>query len=196
MAPVAKPCSNLVLQLNGPQESEYASLDQDPAVVELGDFAAIKIAPTQTGDIHIRIVKHGRLEDLFPADFVVHRGGRIRAQQHVGKEKAIQFGKYDFEIHVDEEWSHLLEAIDWMNETSTGRDSTTTLVPENDTALRTGIFIKSNGEVREYTNDKIHLRILDFDIIDEDDDGVFEPGDFIRIENIKVANIGIFFPQR
>ena len=60
--------------------------------------------------------------------------------------------------------------------------------------MRTGIFVKSErGDVKEYTNDRVELEVVEFEIYDEDGDGIFEPGGMIRVENIKVRNFGLFF---
>jgi hypothetical protein len=165
-------------------------LDPDSIIVDVGTFAAIRLIPTRTGDILVRILKHGRVEDLFPADYIVKGEGCIRAYS---LKNSAYFGKYDFEVYVDEEFSYLLQRVDWLDKGATGRDSMTTLVAENN-SLRTGIFIKSpNGKVQEYTNDRVDFKIVDFDVVDDDGDGVFEPGSFVRVENIKIANVGIAF---
>jgi hypothetical protein len=213
MGPIVKSFSELVLFLRDEAldscsaESDVVDLHHRTAVVSLGEYAAIKISPRRNGDIHVRIIKHGRQEDLFPADYLVEKGGSIRVQRdgscspghrRLSSESRMSGGgKYDFEVHVDAKYTELLNAIDWNDESLSGRDSETTLRPEDDDgikglpALRTGIFIKSdNGEVREYTNDKVELRILDFDVVDQNGDGIFEPGDLIRIENITIQNIG------
>jgi len=213
MGPIVKSFSELILFLRDEAldtcsaESDVVDLHHRTAVVSLGEYAAIKISPRRNGDFHVRIIKHGRQEDLFPADYLVEKGGSVKVQRgspcspghrRLSSESRMSGGgKYDFEVHVDAKYTELLNAIDWNDESLSGRDSETTLRPEDDDgikglpALRTGIFIKSdNGEVREYTNDKVELKILDFDVVDQNGDGVFEPGDLIRIENITIQNIG------
>jgi hypothetical protein len=220
MGPVVKSFSELVLSLRDeslelPQVEGGAGGDADllnrSVTVALGEYAAIKISPRRNGDIHVRVIKHGRVEDLFPADYLVEKGGSIRVQhdyQRLGSQRnslvgstVAGAGKYDFEVHVDAKHLDLLQAIDWADPNLSSRSSATTLQADDEgeskkqpvpAALRTGIFIKSeNGEIREYTNERVEIKILDFDVVDENRDGIFEPGDLIRVENIKVQNLGI-----
>jgi hypothetical protein len=225
MGPVVKSFSELILLLRDEALDSLDSAVEDDdihhhrnALVSLGEYAAIKISPRRNGDIHVRIIKHGRQEDLFPADYLVEKGGSIRVQRYppppssssseghkrLSSDSRISGGgKYDFEVHVDVKYTELLNAIDWNDESLSGRDSETTLRLEDDVdgikglpALRTGIFIKGdNGEVREYTNDKVELKILDFEVVDQNGDDVFEPGDLIRVENITIQNLGIILPN-
>ena len=218
MGPVVKSYSDLILLLShdpllleppsaarGDAASGNSGLD-NALIVPLGGYAAIKLSPRRNGDIHVRVVKHGRNEDLFPADFIVERGGHIRVQQYrlskrLSIERANVGNKYDLEVHVDARHIELLRTVDWSAQTLSGRSSATTLLPEDEVdgkdsyqELRTGIFVKSDGgEVREYTNDSVELKIIDFDVVDENADGIFEPGDFIRIHNITVQNSGISY---
>ena len=217
MGPIVKSFSELVLLLRDEALDSLDSPAEDThhrsAIVSLGEYAAIKISPRRNGDIHVRIIKHGRQEDLFPADYLVEKGGSIRVQRYPSKSTAGDGkrlssdsrlsgggGKYDFEVHVGAKYTELLNAIDWNDESLSGRDSETTLRPEDEEgvkglpALRTGIFIKGdNGEVREYTNDKVELKVLDFDVVDQNGDDIFEPGDLIRVQNITIQNLGTPF---
>ena len=164
----------------------------------LGDSAAIKLFPARNGGTFVRVIKHRRSEDLFPAEFVVERRGAIRVHRHHSKRGSIVSGRYDFEVHVDAEYTELLQVIDWGCQSLSEHSSLTTLCPENDVAcedlsrnLRTGIFIKyENGDVREYTNDKIELRVVSYDVVDENGTGIFEPGEFFRVKNVKIRNMG------
>ena len=216
MGPVVKSFPELILLLRDEALDDITSTDDDTlqhhrsANVSLGEYAAIKISPRRNGDMHVRIIKHGRQEDLFPADYLVEKGGSIRVQRYpslnAGLKRRLSSesrmsggGKYDFEVHVDSRHTELLNAIDWNDESLSGKNSETTLRPEDDDAgvegvkaLRTGIFIKGeNGEVREYTNDKVELKILDFEVVDQNGDDIFEPGELIRVENITIQNMGI-----
>lgn len=219
MGPVVKSFSELVLLLRD-ESLELPHVEGGAGGVEdhqkrsvrvaLGEYAAIKISPRRNGDIHVRVIKHGRVEDLFPADYLVEKSGSIRVQhhfQHLGNQRnsvagstSSGSGKYDFEVHVDAKHLSLLRTIDWEDSSLSSRSSATTLQNENEgepkkehvPALRTGIFIKSeSGEVREYTNERVEIKVLDFDVVDENGDGIFEPGDLIKVVNIKVQNLGI-----
>jgi hypothetical protein len=132
MGPVVKSFSELVLLLRDeslelPQVQGGAGGDADllnrSVIVALGEYAAIKISPRRNGEIHVRVTKHGRVEDLFPADYLVEKGGSIRVQhdyQQLGSQRnsvagstVAGGGKYDFEVHVDAKHLALLQAIDW-----------------------------------------------------------------------------------
>jgi hypothetical protein len=219
MGPVVKSFSQLVLLLRDESlelphvesgAGGVADLQNRSVTVALGEHAAIKMSPGKNGDIHVRVTKHGRVEDLFPADYLVEKGGSIRVQHQfqnhdnhrnsVAGSTSSGAGKYDFEVHVDAKHVALLRVIDWEESNLSSRSSATTLQNENEggavkesvPALRTAIFVKSdNGENRLYTNERVELKVLDFDVVDENGDGIFEPGDLIRVENIKVQNLCI-----
>ena len=164
-------------------------------IISLGDFAAIKLSRLQHG-IYVRILKHGQSEDLFPADYILHSTGRIRISKPYPCKPC--GGKYDFEVHVDEVCAELLKTIDWEDQAlRSWRSSATTLKSVESGRwgnLRTGIFVKSErGDVKEYTNDRVELEVVEFEIYDEDGGGIFEPGGIIRVENIKVRNFGLLF---
>lgn len=164
-------------------------------IISLGDFAAIKLSRLQYG-IYVRILKHGQSEDLFPADYILHETGRIRISKTYPCQPC--GGKYDFEVHVDEVCAELLRTIDWDDQAlRSWRSSATTLKSVESGrcgSLRTGIFVKSErGDVKEYTNDRVELEVVEFEIYDEDGDGIFEPGEIIRVENIKIRNFGLVF---
>lgn len=38
---------------------------------------------------------------------------------------------------------------------------------------------------------KFEFQLLDFDVVDENDDGVFEPGECVIIKNIRIKNSGM-----
>lgn len=180
-------------------EDQASDVDEhEKLTVCLGDAGAIKLFPCPNAGAYVRVFKHRRSEDLFPSDFIVESGGIVRVHNVPSKRDFIGAGQYHFEVHVDEANSELLQVIDWNFQSFDGRSSQTTLCPEIDTdfdsfhSLRTGIFIKSEtGNVREYTNDRIELRVVSFEVVDENGDGIFEPGGFIRVENIKVKNLGM-----
>ena len=168
----------------------------DIKIISLGDFAAIKLSRSQYG-IYVRILKHGRSEDLFPADYILHQTGRIRISKLLPCVPC--GGKYDFEVHIDEVCTELLMSIDWDDRAlRSWRSSATTLKSEESEEsekwgnLRTGIFVKSKkGDVKEYTNDRVELEVVEFEVYDEDGDGIFEPGEMIRVKNIKIRNLGL-----
>lgn len=211
MGPVAKRYSELILLLDVDQEigvcpsPSISGVDQYSHCVCLGEYAAIKIRPHFRGDIHVRIIKHGKDEDLFPADYIVERGGFIRVQHQFSKiQRRISMGKlYDFEVHIDVQHTELLTAIDWNYTVSESGSSTTLtgddmcLTDRSLASLRTAIFVKGeNGEVREYTNDRVDLEVVDFDVHDENRDGIFEPGEMISLENIRIRNLGSTLQDR
>ena len=172
---------------------EWITPQNSTTIISLGEFAAIKLSPLEFG-IHVRILKHGRSQDLFPADYILDHAGRIRITKPLPCLPC--GGKYDFEVHVDEVSTELLRTIDWEDcALRSWRSSVTTLrsVESGRTGnLRTGIFvIPERGTVKEYTNDRVELEVVDFDVYDEGGDGVFEPGDIIRVENIKIRNFGL-----
>ena len=147
--------------------------EEEHDIVALGRFATIKLAPFPYGGIHVRIVKHGNANDLFPAEFLVSQGGLIQVSGTPINPDYRTGVKYDLEIHVDIQHAELLQFVRWN---------------EN---LRTGIFVRNGKwDIREYTNDKIELRVLDFEVLNGNLDGVFEPGGSFRIRNIKVQNLG------
>lgn len=47
-----------------------------------------------------------------------------------------------------------------------------------------------DGSVSTYDS-KFEFPLLDFDVVDENDDGVFEPGECVIIKNIGIKNIGM-----
>jgi hypothetical protein len=145
---------------------------EETGIISIGDFAVIQLGFSVDGEIYIRVVKHGSSEDLFPAEFLVSKESMVFFRKSTGTPAGI---KYDLEIHVEIQNTALLQYVKW------------------DTEVRTGIFIRNGRDIREYTNDKIELRVLDFDVVDENGDGIFEPGQMFRVENIKVQNFGMFF---
>ena len=46
-----------------------------------------------------------------------------------------------------------------------------------------------DGRLKEYTS-KYSLELIDFDIEDENGDGIFEPGEYIYVRRIRVRNNG------
>ena len=46
-----------------------------------------------------------------------------------------------------------------------------------------------DGNTQEYTS-KYSLELIDFDIEDENGDGIFEPGEYIYVRRIRVRNNG------
>jgi hypothetical protein len=172
---------------------EWITPQNSTSIISLGEFAAIKLSPLQCG-IHVRILKHSCSQDLFPAEYILHHTGRIRISKPLPCLPC--GGKYDFEVYVDEVCAELLRTIDWDDRAlMSWRSSVTTLKSVesvNMANLRTGIFvIPERGAVKEYTNDRVELEVVDFEVYDEGGDGVFEPGDIIRVENIKIRNLGL-----
>jgi hypothetical protein len=53
---------------------------------------------------------------------------------------------------------------------------------------------RANGTIQEYTS-SYRLELVDFDIEDENQDGIFEPGEHIFIRRIRVRNTGLFCPH-
>ena len=125
---------------------------------------------------------------------------QYRLSKRLSSEREKSRQKYDLEVHVDERCAHLLQNVDCSEHANSGRSSTTTLVPEDGETyqeLRMGIFVKTeSGELHEFTNQKVELNILDYEVVDENGTGVFEPGSFIRIQNIIVQNTGISYAIR
>lgn len=196
--PKVKLYTELILLLSDETIDEipaWITPQNNTKIISLGDFAAIKLSRLQYG-IYVRILKHGQSEDLFPADYILHETGRIRISKPYPCKPCC--GKYDLEVHVDEVCAELLKTIDWEDQAlRSWRSSATTLKSVESGRwgnLRTGIFVKSErGDVKEYTNDRVELEVVEFEIYDEDGDGIFEPGGIIRVENIKVRNFGLLF---
>jgi hypothetical protein len=182
--------------LDPPLSTSSSATSLDPiAHVSVGPFAAIKLSPGRTGEVYLRILKHARQEDLFPAEYILRPQGRLLLRR-VGTARAP--GKYDVEVHVEGRYIELLRVVEWgQGRSISGRSSVTTLVPEEAEAeIRTGIFVRGEGgEVKEYTNDKIDLRVLDFEVVDSNQDEVFEPGAFFLVKNIRVQNLGIVLTE-
>ena len=61
---------------------------------------------------------------------------------------------------------------------ATGQEGTATIVVR-----------MSDGRQQEYTS-KYRLELIDFDIEDENGDGIFEPGEYIYVRRIRVRNNG------
>ena len=61
---------------------------------------------------------------------------------------------------------------------ATGQEGTATIVVR-----------MSDGRLQEYTS-KYRLELMDFDIEDENGDGIFEPGEYIYVRRIRVRNNG------
>jgi hypothetical protein len=51
------------------------------------------------------------------------------------------------------------------------------------------VVSKSNGETNTYSS-KFNFDLRDFDIVDENQDGIFEPGECVIIHNVRVRNSG------
>jgi hypothetical protein len=53
---------------------------------------------------------------------------------------------------------------------------------------------RANGSIQEYTS-CYRLELVDFDIEDENQDGIFEPGEHLFIRRISVRNTGLLSPR-
>jgi len=73
-----------------------------------------------------------------------------------------------------------------------GRTPAASLIPGQDGLDgTTGILVrKDDGSVSTYDS-KFEFQLLDFDVVDENDDGVFEPGECVIIKNIRIKNSGM-----
>jgi len=47
----------------------------------------------------------------------------------------------------------------------------------------------SDGHL-EIFNSKFEIQLVDFEVVDEYEDGIFEPGECVRVRNITVKNTG------
>ena len=52
----------------------------------------------------------------------------------------------------------------------------------------------TDGSIQEYTS-CYRLELVDFDIEDENQDGIFEPGEHLFIRRIRVRNTGLWYPN-
>jgi hypothetical protein len=73
----------------------------------------------------------------------------------------------------------------------TGAAATAQLLPGSDGAAgRVSIIVRlKTGEQRTYDR-KYQLELVDFDLEDENEDGIFEPGEHLFVRRIRVRNSG------
>ncbi|KAF1992020.1 hypothetical protein K402DRAFT_459220 [Aulographum hederae CBS 113979] len=74
---------------------------------------------------------------------------------------------------------------------SSGRTPTALLLPGRDGVDGTAFICvqNSNGSVSTYKS-KFQSKLLDFEVIDENNDSIFEPGECVVISNFKIKNCG------
>jgi hypothetical protein len=50
--------------------------------------------------------------------------------------------------------------------------------------------VTDEGEVAATFSRRYEIEVIDFDVMDENDDGIFEPGEHLIVRNIRVVNTG------
>ena len=78
------------------------------------------------------------------------------------------------------------------NDGATGRTPATSLKPGQDGLDGTaGILVRrDDGSISTYES-KFEFELLGFDVVDQNDDGVFEPRECVIIKNIRIKNSGM-----
>ena len=73
-----------------------------------------------------------------------------------------------------------------------GRSPATSLKPggNGSDGIAEIVVRNDDGSVSTYDS-KFEFQLLDFDVVDENDDGVFEPGECVIIKNIRIRNSGM-----